>query len=172
MRLERAASIGAIPINFNETDAVQSILSHEPNGVTRAVDCVGMEAVNAQGELDEGVILRNMVQVVGQYGGIGQIGVYMAQASNSVGAPLAETIPQSISFAISDFFQKHLRYEAGVVDPKILAPKLVELISAGRARPGFISSAEIRLDEVPWYYQRFDRKEEIKCISIFLDLGL
>lgn len=166
MRLERAASIGAIPINFNESDPVQQIMKHEPNGVTRAVDCVGMEAVNARGESEEGIILRNMINVVAQNGGIGQIGVYMRQET-SPAAPLGDSIPQNVPFAISDFFLKHLRYEAGIVDPKVLAPQLVELISAGRARPSFISTAEIRIDEVPRYYERFDRKEEIKVYIHF-----
>lgn len=48
-------------------------MNHEPNGVIRAVDCVGMEAVNARGESDEGIILRNMINVVAQNGGTGQI---------------------------------------------------------------------------------------------------
>ncbi|ODM19381.1 hypothetical protein SI65_04365 [Aspergillus cristatus] len=99
-------------------------------------------------------------------GGIGQIGVYMQQET-SPAAPLGDSIPQNVSFAISDFFLKHLRYEAGIVDPKVLAPQLVELISAGRARPSFISTAEIRIDEVPRYYERFDRKENIKVYIHF-----
>lgn len=166
MRLERAASIGAIPINFNESDPVQQIMNHEPNGVTRAVDCVGMEAVNARGDSDEGIILRNMIDAVAQNGGIGQIGVYMQQET-SPAAPLGDSIPQNVSFAISDFSLKHLKYEAGIVDPKVLAPQLVELVSAGRARPSFISTAEIRIDEAPRYYERFDRKEEIKVYIHF-----
>lgn len=48
MRLEKAASIGAVPISLNSSTAtpVEQILQHEPNGVTRSVDCVGYEAVD------------------------------------------------------------------------------------------------------------------------------
>lgn len=166
MRLERAASIGAIPINFNESDPVQQILEHEPLGVTRALDCVGMEAINAQGDLQEDIVLQNMVGVAAQNGGLGQVGVYMAQSS-SAGAPLGDTIAQNITFPVTEFFGKHLRYEGGVVDPKILAPGLVELIAAGRAHPSFISTASIGLEEAPRYYERFDRHEEIKVYIHF-----
>ncbi|KAL4897043.1 hypothetical protein BDV59DRAFT_83842 [Aspergillus ambiguus] len=166
LRLERAASIGAIPINFNESDPVQQILDQEPYGVTRAVDCVGMEAVNRDGIIDEGIVTENMVAVAAIQGGIGQVGVYMAQES-SPGAPLGDTLSPNISFPITDFFEKHLRYEAGVVDPKVVAPELVELIASGRAHPSFIASAVIDIEEAPRYYERFDRHEEIKVYIRF-----
>ncbi|KAF5651362.1 formaldehyde dehydrogenase, partial [Fusarium tjaetaba] len=43
-RLDVAKSIGAIPINFAESDPVAQIQKLEPAGVKRAVDCVGLEA--------------------------------------------------------------------------------------------------------------------------------
>ncbi|OJJ81288.1 glutathione-independent formaldehyde dehydrogenase [Aspergillus glaucus CBS 516.65] len=166
MRLERAASIGAIPINFAETDPVQHISALEPNGVTRAVDCVGMEAVNREGEIQENIVLENMIRVASSQGGIGQIGVFMTQSS-SPGAPLGDTLSPNISFPITEFFGKHLRYEAGVVDPKLVAPELVQLIASGRASPSFITSRVIGIEEVPRYYQRFDHHEEIKVYIQF-----
>ncbi|KXH66558.1 alcohol dehydrogenase GroES-like domain-containing protein [Colletotrichum salicis] len=51
MRLEKAASIGAVPINFMDSDPVQQILAYEPGGVIRAVDAVGMEAITANGTM-------------------------------------------------------------------------------------------------------------------------
>ncbi|KAH7129029.1 alcohol dehydrogenase [Dactylonectria macrodidyma] len=60
-RLDLAESIGAIPINFNQTDPVEQILALEPSGVSRSLDCVGYEAVNAQGEIELGIVLRNMM---------------------------------------------------------------------------------------------------------------
>ncbi|KAL5357897.1 hypothetical protein BJX96DRAFT_182370 [Aspergillus floccosus] len=166
MRLQRAASTGAIPINFNESDPVQQILEQESHGITRAVDCVGMEAVNRDGEIDEGIVTENMVSVAASHGGIGQVGVYMTQR-NSPGAPLGDTLSPNISFPLTSFFEKHLRYEAGVVDPKLVAPELVELIASGRAHPSFITSAVIDIEEAPRYYERFDRHEEIKVYIRF-----
>lgn len=166
MRLQRAESIGAIPINFDDSDPVQQIMNHEPNGVTRAVDCVGMEAVNSNRDIQENIVVENMVSATATQGGIGQVGVFMTQGS-SPGAPRGDTLSPNISFPITDFFGKHLRYEAGVVDPKLVAPELVQLIASGRAHPSFITSAVIGIEDVPRYYERFDRHEEIKVYIHF-----
>ena len=132
----------------------------------RAVDCVGMEAVNGQGKSEQGVVLRNMVDVVDVNGGIGLIGVYMAQDS-SPGAPRGDHVSKEIGFPVTEFFNKGLRMQGGVVDPKIVAPELVELIASGRARPGFVATAVIAIEDVPEYYARFDRQEEIKVYIRF-----
>lgn len=175
-RLQRAADIGAIPVSFDETfggdDPVAEILRREDaegggsRGVNRAVDCVGMEAVNWKGEREQGVVMRNMVDVVGEKGGIGLVGVYMAQDS-SPGAPRGDRVSKEIGFPVTEFFNKGLKMQGGVIDPKIVAPELVELIASGRARPGFVATAVIDIEEVPEYYARFDRHEEIKVYIRF-----
>ncbi|KAK5686757.1 hypothetical protein LTR17_026868 [Elasticomyces elasticus] len=165
-RLNRAASIGAIPIDFSHDDPVAQIKAYEPHGVSRSVDCVGMEAVDAHNHKDEGVVMRNMIDVTASGGGIGQIGIYHAQNSTP-GAPLASTISPKIVFPISDFWLKGLSYRAGVVDPKPLAGMLLGLISNDRAFPNFINSSVISIEEAPEYYKRFDAKEEIKVYIRF-----
>ncbi|EKG14441.1 Alcohol dehydrogenase superfamily zinc-containing [Macrophomina phaseolina MS6] len=165
-RLERAASIGAIPINFVESDPAAQILEHEPQGVTRTVDAVGMEAVNAQLEIEAGVVISSMLDVAGIRGGVGVAGVYAAQP-DSPGAPLGSTINPNITFSISDFWSKRLSMRGGGVDPTLVAPELVRLIASGKAHPNFIKSAEISIEEVPEYYERFNRQEEIKVYIHF-----
>jgi len=76
-RLAKAASIGAIPINFKDDDPVSQILKLEPAGVDRACDCVGFECVNANGKNVENLVLTWAVKVTGIRGGIGVIGVYV-----------------------------------------------------------------------------------------------
>lgn len=166
MRLERAASIGAIPINFAESDAVQQILALEPSGVVRSVDCVGMEALNSQLERQQDIIVKQMIAVTQLGGGIGQVGVWMAQA-DSPGAPLGHTMSPSMEFPLSDFFSKRLKFQAGPVDPKGLARYLVNLIHSGRAHPSFIESATIGIEEAPAYYGRFNRTQELKVYIRF-----
>lgn len=166
MRLERAASIGAVPINFFDSDPVEQILRYEPEGVTRAVDCVGMEAINSQGDIQEDIVINNMVQVTAANGGIGQIGVFLTQP-NSTGAPRGSTLSPNISFPISDFFEKRLTFASGVVNPKELSPQLLELINSDKAHPNFIKSAEIGIEDAPNYYQRFDQHEELKVYIRF-----
>ncbi|KAK4894804.1 hypothetical protein LTR49_028340 [Elasticomyces elasticus] len=165
-RLSRAASIGANPIDFSHNDPVAQIKAYETCGVSRSVDCVGMEAVDAHNYKDEGIVLRNMVDVTASGGGIGQIGIYHAQNS-SRGAPFASTISLRVVFPISDFWLKCLSYRAGVVDPKPLVGKLLSLISNDRAFPNVISSSVIDIEQAPEYYKRFNAKQEIKVYIRF-----
>ncbi|OJJ67755.1 hypothetical protein ASPBRDRAFT_34115 [Aspergillus brasiliensis CBS 101740] len=165
-RLERVASIGAVPIDFAESDPVEQILAHEPSGVMRAVDCVGMEALNAQLNHQQDIVVQQMISATHVGGGIGQVGVWMAQ-DDSPGAPLGHLMSPSMDFPLSDFFSKRLKFQAGPVDPKKVAPQLVELIQTGRARPSFIETATIGIEEVPEYYGRFNRTEEIKVYIRF-----
>ncbi|KAL3422502.1 putative alcohol dehydrogenase [Phlyctema vagabunda] len=165
-RLERAASIGAIPINFFDSDPVQQILAYEPEGVTRSVDAVGMEAINARGELQGGIIFQNTIGVTRAGGGIGVAGAYTAQASHP-GATLGDTISPNITLPMSDYYRKALSMRSGTVNPKLVAPHLIELISNGVASPNFVATANIGIEEVPEYFARFDRYEEIKIFVSF-----
>ncbi|GKZ26846.1 hypothetical protein AbraIFM66951_003561 [Aspergillus brasiliensis] len=167
-RLNLARSIGAIPINFAESDPVAQILAHEPQGVHRAVDCVGMEGLNAQLQFEPSIVTRQMVNVTGFEGGIGQIGVY-----NYVpGAPVLQEHPDispNVDFPISDFWIKALKYQAGIVQPYRIAPDLINLIASERANTDFITSAVISIEDGPEYYERFNRTEEIKVFISFAD---
>ncbi|WYZ36865.1 hypothetical protein EsH8_II_000371 [Colletotrichum jinshuiense] len=166
MRLERAASIGAIPINFMESDPVAQILAYEPLGVIRAVDAVGMEAINANGTMQQDIVLSQMIELVATGGGIGQVGVYLAQPNTGL-APNAEEISANISFPLSAFFIKGIRYEGGIADPETVAGELVNLISRGAAHPGFVASASIGIEEIPEYYERLSNQEELKVFVHF-----
>ncbi|KAK1847273.1 putative alcohol dehydrogenase [Colletotrichum chrysophilum] len=159
-------STGAIPINFATSDPVAQILAAEPNGVTRSIDCVGIEALNSTLEHEPNIILNQMVNLTHVGGGIGQVGVYMAQP-DSPGSPLGPTFSPIASFPLSDFFGKRLKFQAGPVDPKVYAPMLVELISSGKASPHFVASASISIEDVPAYYARFNAHDEIKVFIHF-----
>ncbi|KAM0330180.1 hypothetical protein ACHAQA_004354 [Verticillium albo-atrum] len=166
MRLERAALIGAVPINFMDSNPVEQILAYEPGGVIRAVDAVGMEAINGNGTMQQDIVLSQMIELVAAGGGIGQVGVYLAQPNTGL-APNAEEISANISFPLSAFFIKGLRYEGGIADPETVAGELVNLISRGAAHPGFVASASIGIEEVPEYYERLSNQEELKVFINF-----
>ncbi|KAI7779470.1 alcohol dehydrogenase [Diaporthe eres] len=150
-RLDLAASIGAIPINYEDSDPVAQIMALEPNGVTRSVDAVGFEARNAAGEVQSTVVLDNTVAVTRQYGGIGMLGVYGSNQTFPVGA----------------FWGKGLTMGSGIVLPLQFADELVQLVSSGRASPHFVVSASIGIEDAPEYYSRFDRHEESKVVIRF-----
>lgn len=165
-RLELAASQGAIPINFAISDPVAQILEHEPNGVMRCVEAVGMESLNSDLEIDEDIIISQMIDVAHFGGGIGIVGVYLATEDNPA-APLGSTLSPNATVAMNDFFGKRLSIRGGSVDPKLVAPELVRLIQNGEARPSFITSALIQIEEAPEYYRRFERHEETKVFIKF-----
>jgi threonine dehydrogenase-like Zn-dependent dehydrogenase len=78
-RLAKAKSIGAIPINFRDSDPVAQIMKLEPNGVKRACDCIGFEAVDGTGKNVENLIIAQALNVTRPLGGIGFIGVYVQE---------------------------------------------------------------------------------------------
>ncbi|KAG4442708.1 hypothetical protein IFR05_001815 [Cadophora sp. M221] len=123
----------------------------------------GMEAVNAELKSDEGIVINNMVMVTRPGSGIGVIGVYVAQPSTP-GAPLADTLSPNITFPMTYFFFKGLSIRSGLVNPKTYAQQLVDLISSGQAKPSFITTAIISLEELPDYYARAANATKSRCL--------
>jgi len=166
-RLEKARSIGATPINFTKGNPVAQILALEPNGVTRTCDCVGFECVNDALQPDEGIVLRRAVELTANGGGIGVIGVYFAE-DRSKGTPLATGRREAdVRFPISDFWTKGLSMQAGPVNSKVLAPTLLGLVESGRAKPGFVFTAEIGIEEAQEAYTAFSDHKEVKVAIVF-----
>ncbi|KAF2830048.1 GroES-like protein [Ophiobolus disseminans] len=149
-RLDLASSIGAIPINYRDSDPVEQILLREPGGVRRSVEAVGYEAETASGEVDASITLRQMVNVTAQRGGMGIVGLFNATVSD---------------FSIGSAFEKAIAINGGIVLPLVeVAAELVPLIASGQAHPSFIVSSIIGIEQAPEYYARFNRREETKVI--------
>ncbi|KAI9885978.1 MAG: mitochondrial ribosomal large subunit component [Watsoniomyces obsoletus] len=165
-RLDKAASIGAIPINFLHFDPVDFLKRFEPQGVNRSCDCCGYECLDRKLQLDSSVILRNAVRVTAVKGGIGVAGVYVDQPK-SAGRPNADPALGNPSFPFAEFWLKGLTMEGGPVNGARLFPILRELIISGRAKPGFIVSSEISIDDAPEGYRRFSDKKETKVVLKF-----
>lgn len=149
-RLDLAASIGAIPINYRDSDPIEQILQREPGGVKRSVEAVGYEAETASGEVDASITLRQMVNVTAQHGGMGIVGIFNETLSD---------------FSIGTAYVKSIAIHGGEVLPLVeVAAELVPLIASGQAHPSFIVSSIIDIEEAPEYYARFSRREETKVI--------
>ncbi|KAK8060918.1 hypothetical protein PG996_010848 [Apiospora saccharicola] len=151
--LEKARSIGAIPIDFTKEDkdggeykklgAAAQILALYPEGVMRCCDCVGYESLNPELEHRPGYVTKEMVKVVSVGGGLGVVGVW-------------GKLPAS-----------GLSYKGGAADVVGLSPTILQLVETGRARPDFIISSEVGIEDVPEAYSRFDRKLETKVVIRF-----
>ncbi|RYP12275.1 hypothetical protein DL767_011354 [Monosporascus sp. MG133] len=169
-RLDKAASIGATPIDFTaygKGGAAAQVLELEPEGVQRVCDCVGYECVNADLKLQPDYVISEAVKMASTGGGIGIVGVYLDLPA-SQGTPNADTIPANISFPISTFFLKNLSMRGGVADILGLTPTLLQLVNSGRAKPGFVVTSEVGIEEAPRAYRRFDQKLENKVVFRFL----
>lgn len=165
-RLALASSIGAVPIDFTGSDPVEQILALEPGGVRRSIDAVGFEAVNSTLDIQTDIVIRNMVSVTGYKGGMGGVGVY-ENLDNIEGGSQRVQIPSSIDFPVAQFFYKGLTWGIGPVDIKLVAPELVRLIDQGIAKPSFIVSSIVGIEDAPEAYQRFTRREETKVVIRF-----
>jgi threonine dehydrogenase-like Zn-dependent dehydrogenase len=64
-----------------------------------------------------------------------------------------------IAFDIGKFFEKGLHMGSGQADVKRYNRYLCNLIHAGRAKPSWIVSHEISLDEAPNAYEHFDCRD-------------
>jgi glutathione-independent formaldehyde dehydrogenase len=62
--------------------------------------------------------------------------------------------------AIGTLFEKGLRVGTGQANVKRYNRQLRDMITEGRARPGFVVSHELPLEEAPLAYQKFDRRVE------------
>lgn len=167
-RLAKATEIGAVPINFTAGGkASDQILALRPAGVKRSVDCCGEVCVNEYLKPQQDFILHEAVKITRSRGGIGIAGVYWAALIEGEDNPavVKAGLKAEIQFPIAEVWSKSLRIQGGSVDVKEdIMSALVELVSNGRARPGFIFSAEYSFEDAQLAYQRFDKQKETKVI--------
>ncbi|KAJ5963476.1 uncharacterized protein N7479_003352 [Penicillium vulpinum] len=165
-RLELAASIGAIPINFTKGEPSAQILAREPGGVQRAVDCVGEECVNESLKPEQSFVITQAAKCLSVGGGLAVIGVYFAEP-NSKGVQRGDTISPVIPFPVTLFWEKNMTVRGGVVDSKLFVEPMLELVKSGKANPGFVFSSTIDIEEAPEAYQRFSDHLETKVMIKF-----
>lgn len=166
-RLRLAESIGAVPINFEDADPVDQILALEPSGVARSLDCVGFEQVNRNLTVQSDVIIRNMLAVTSTNGGMGTVGVYTHEHDNTASQPRASTIQTHFNLSLADFWGRGFHWGAGISRPLDLAPHLLQLVASGKARPGFIVSDVINIEDAPDAYARFNSRNATKVVINF-----
>ncbi|PVH98941.1 alcohol dehydrogenase GroES-like domain-containing protein [Periconia macrospinosa] len=168
-RLDKAASIGAIPINFADKrkgTASQQILAQEPGGVMRSCDCVGYECVNPDLKIQSNYIIQEATIITSTGGGIGVVGVYNTMPS-SIGSPNAGKVTGDIVVPVGTIMFKELSLRAGIAKVYELIPIIKELVEAGRVNPRFIYTNEVGIEDAPLAYKRFSEQKEIKIAFRF-----
>jgi threonine dehydrogenase-like Zn-dependent dehydrogenase len=165
-RLELAASIGAIPINFTKGEPSAQILALEPDGVQCTLDCIGEECINEKMKPDQSFVITQAIKCTSVGGGLAVIGVHFAQPT-SKGVERGNIISPTMTFPITLFWEKNLTMRGGEVDSKLFVEPLLELVKVGRAKPGFVFSSTIDIDDAPKGYRRFSNHLETKVMIKF-----
>ena len=157
-RLGLAEQIGAIPINYAKGDPVMQILdANGGEGTDKGIDAVGYQATVPEGEEQPALVLNTLVEAVRATGMLGVVGLYV---TSDPGAPSEEASRGELLFKIGRFFEKGLRMGTGQANVKSYNRQLRDMIIAGRAKPSFVVSKELPLEEAPDAYAKFDAREE------------
>lgn len=157
-RLRLAEKIGAIAIDDSKTAPVDRVLELTGGaGADRGCECVGWQAHDPQGHEHPNATLNNLVSSVRPTGGIGVVGVFTPEDPQ---APDEEAKHGRVAFDIGNFFAKGLHMGSGQCNVKAYNRYLCEMIARGRAKPSFIVSHHLALDEAPRGYQHFDARED------------
>lgn len=158
-RLDKAREIGAIPINFDQGDPVQQIKDQTGGeGTDKGVDAVGYQAVVKDAQHEEpATVLNALIQTVRPTGMLGIPGLYVP---TDPGAPDANAKQGLLLVAIGKLFEKGLRMGTGQCNVKRYNRQLRDLITDGRAKPSFVVSHEVPLEQAPQAYEKFDKRIE------------
>ncbi|KAF7561570.1 hypothetical protein G7046_g2585 [Stylonectria norvegica] len=155
-RLEAAEKIGCIAVDFTKGDAVDSIIKLNDGMVDRSVDAVGYQAVDKGGSKEQpNVVLENMIRVTRPCGGLGIPGLYVP---SDPGAPDAASGKGMISLSFGKLFEKGLTIGTGQCNVKAYNRYLRDLIISGKAKPSFVVSHEIGIDDAGDAYSKFDKR--------------
>ena len=158
-RLQKAQEIGAIPIDFTERDAVEQIKDQtDGEGSDKGVDAVGYQAHSGpEGGEEPAVVLNSLIDTVRATGMLGVPGLYVPA---DPGAPDENAKRGMLLMSVGRLFEKGLRMGSGQTNVKRYNMQLRDLIIEGRAKPSFVVSHELPLDEAPMAYEKFDKRVE------------
>ena len=157
-RLKLAEEIGAIAVDDTEGKGVDQILELTGGkGADRGCECVGYQCCNMHREEVNGMTMNNLVKTVKATGGIGVVGVFLPEDPGSKDK-LAKV--GKLPFDFGQFWVKGQHIATGQANVKAYNRKLCNLIEAGKAKPSWIISHELTLDQAPEAYKNFDERKK------------
>lgn len=156
-RLALAEKMGAIAIDDSNGDSADQVLElTKGEGADRGCECVGYQC-SCKGHEVPNLTMNNLVKAVRPTGGIGVVGVFVAQDPNSPDELYKEG---KIAFDFGQMWMKGQRIATGQANVKAYNRKLCDLIEAGKASPSKIISHELKLEEAPSGYENFDARKD------------
>ncbi|MFJ2954946.1 glutathione-independent formaldehyde dehydrogenase [Streptomyces sp. NPDC087270] len=162
-RLAKADAIGAVPIDFTQSDPAGQIRDHtDGEGTDKGIDAVGYQAQGHDDGRDTGheepaSVLNSLVETVRPTGRLGIPGLYVP---SDPGGPDEHARHGQLLVSIGKMFEKGQRMGTGQCNVKQYNRQLRDLITAGRARPSFVVSHELPLEQAPMAYEKFDQRVE------------
>ena len=120
-------------------------------------DEAGRQAHNAEGDEQPNITMNNLVDSVRATGALGVVGVFVPE--DPKGPDKLEKKGQ-LAFDMGKFFHKGLRMGSGQCNVKAYNRYLRDLIAADRAKPSFIVSHSLPLNNAPDAYKHFDARDK------------
>jgi glutathione-independent formaldehyde dehydrogenase len=156
-RLKLAEQIGAIPVDDTKGDPTEQVMNLTRGiGADRGCECVGWQAHDPAGHEHPNMTMNNLIASVRPTAGIGVIGVFVPQDPQG---PDEMSKHGQIAFDLGLFFSKGLHMGSGQANVKAYNRYLARLIHDGKAKPSFLVSHHLGLDEAPDAYKHFDARE-------------
>jgi glutathione-independent formaldehyde dehydrogenase len=172
-RLAKAAEIGASPVDFRSGDPVEQILElrrrrtagklrrgeEKMMGVMCGIEAVGYQAVDwSEPTMTENPsrVLEDLIRLVNPTGRIGSVGLYVPNDPGGIN-PHAKRGEFRLSFG--KLWEKGLSLGTGQTPVVRFAPLLCSLIVEGKAKPSFLVSHRLPLEEASSAYTKFERHE-------------
>lgn len=157
-RLRLAEEIGAIAVDDSKTDPVQFVLDQTMGlGADRGCECVGYQAHDPQGNEDPVLTMNRLIASVRFTGGIGSVGVFLP-ADPGGRDKNAQEGKLALDYGMHWF--KGQTLGNGQAPVKRYNRQLRDLIAAGKAKPSWIVSHEISLNEAADAYRNFDDRTD------------
>lgn len=157
-RLALGKKIGAIPIDYSNGTAVEQILElTDGDGADRGCECVGYQCHDPSGHEVPDATMNDLVRSVRATGGIGVVGVFIPKDPES---PDQLGKEGKLAFDFGLFWSKGQKIGTGQANVKAYNRDLCELIHTGRAKPSWIVSHELALEEAPEAYKHFDARDD------------
>jgi glutathione-independent formaldehyde dehydrogenase len=158
-RLAKAEEMGAIPIDFSQGDPVQMIKDKtDGEGTDKGVDAVGYQAQVGDATKEEpAIVLNSLIETVRPTGRLGVPGLYVPA---DPGGPSEDAKKGMLLVSIGRMFEKGQVVGTGQCNVKRYNRQLRDMITSGRAKPSFVVSHELSLDDAPDAYSKFDQRIE------------
>lgn len=156
-RLRLAEKLGAIPIDDSDGHSVERVLDLTGGeGADRGCECVGYQC-SCHGHEVPHATMNNLVRAVRPTGGIGVVGVFVAE---DPGSPDKLMQQGKLAFDFGQFWMKGQHMATGQANVKAYNRKLRDLIAAGKAKPSEIVSHVLPLEQAPEGYRNFDERND------------